>query len=44
MKTFVSALVAVSVYAGIAAAPAAAQSYGWSAPSSQQVQGSGQNQ
>ncbi len=33
MKTIASALLALSVLSGIAAAPAAAQSYGWSAPS-----------
>jgi hypothetical protein len=44
MKTIATALLALSVLTGTAAAPATAQSYGWSAPSSQKVQGSGQNQ
>jgi hypothetical protein len=40
MKTVVSSLLALSVLAGIAAAPAAAATYGWSAPSDFTVNGS----
>jgi hypothetical protein len=40
MKTIASALLALSVLTGIAAAPAAAATYGWSAPSDFTVNGS----
>jgi hypothetical protein len=40
MKKIASALLALSVLSGIASAPAAAQSYGWSAPSNFKADGS----